>query len=88
MRQSMAYDVNRTGERGPVVRDERYLKNPRKFDFPGVDTGDMKKRKPTGAALAAKRKSAARRRSRRSRSASKRRSSSKSRSASKRRSRK
>ena len=83
MRQSMAYDVNRTGERGPVVRDERYLKNPRKFDFPGVDTGDMKKRKPTGAALAAKRKSAARRRSR---SASKRRS--KSRSASKRRSRK
>ena len=34
---SKAYDVNYTNSR--VISDERYLSNPRKYDFLGVDTG-------------------------------------------------
>ncbi len=41
MRQSMAYDVNRSGERGPVVRDRRYLEDPMYYDYHGVDDGSM-----------------------------------------------
>lgn len=70
MRQSMAYDKNRTGERGPVVRSSKYLKNPGKYDYRGVDTGSLKKRKPTGAALASHKKRLSRERRRRSRSKS------------------
>jgi hypothetical protein len=41
MRQSMAYDMNHKGERGPVVRDRRYLEDPIYYDYPGVDDGSM-----------------------------------------------
>jgi len=34
---SKAYDTNYTNSR--VISDERYLRNPRKYDFLGVDTG-------------------------------------------------
>lgn len=51
---AMAYDTNHTGKR--VVADTRYLRNPHRFDFQGVDTG-AKVRKtspPTAKQLAAR----------------------------------
>ena len=38
LKQSRTYDLNHTGKR--VVDDVRYRRNPRGFDYEGVDTGD------------------------------------------------
>merc|ERR1712151_600238 len=42
-----SYDIRHTNKR--VVDDSRYLQNPHRFDFQGVDTGDVV-RKPRSAA--------------------------------------
>ena len=47
MKQSRTYDLNHTGDR--VIADTRYRRNPKRFDYRDVDTGD-KKRKPRSAA--------------------------------------
>ena len=46
-KQSMTYDKNHRS--GKVISDARYLKNPRSYDFQGVDTGS-KARKPLSVA--------------------------------------
>jgi len=53
MRSSMTYDLN---HRSKIVKDERYAKNPHKYDYPGVDVGNKKRRPLTGAALKAHKK--------------------------------
>ena len=58
LKQSRTYDLNHTGKR--VVDDVRYRRNPRGFDYEGVDTGDKvraprsPKQKARDAALKAK----------------------------------
>merc|ERR1712216_668847 len=47
LKQSRTYDLNHTGSR--VVGDSRYRRNPKRFDYDGVDTGS-KVRKPRSAA--------------------------------------
>jgi len=92
MRASMTYDLN---HRSKVVKDERYLKNPHKYDFRGIDDGPMPKRRLTGAAkksherkkrsMAARRRRSKSRRSKSTRSKSTRKGRSKSRSYTKKR---
>merc|ERR1711998_93699 len=56
LKQSRTYDLNHTGSR--VVNDTRYRRNPKRFDYTGVDTGTKvrAKRSPKQVAHANKMK--------------------------------